>query len=349
MSVREDRDLQRFLDGDDPVAQAYRDLPSDEPPAELDALILEAARVEAKRPVRPRWFVPLSVAATVVLGVGFSIKQLSSPFDAASDVDYVPVAQNSAEAIAPAGATRGAPVPKPSLDELLKSDTASQGSIKKIELDTDAIRKEALSAQGFEIRLTPGNIGESVERESAPAPAEPERGQEPVSINLSRSRSGDLESAAPVATGNRADVDAARQPAPAAQDSEMAALRQRAELHGAVEARARRADDPVSAQDLNDQYALPPAPKTAAAAPRPVTDAIDQIVVTGSRVTADNVALSSREQARVDQILQRIRRQWRLGRTDEAQALFDEFIEDYPDYELPDDFPLQRPEPEDTP
>lgn len=78
-------DLQDFLDGTDPLNELYAQREQIEPPAELDAAILSAARDHAKRPARPRWLVPVSLAATVVLGTGLAVKQLSSPMRSFSE------------------------------------------------------------------------------------------------------------------------------------------------------------------------------------------------------------------------------------------------------------------------
>ncbi len=64
------------------VSGRYRDVAHDEPPARLDARILEAARREVARrpwysrlriPVRREWQVPASIAAVLVLGVSLAL------------------------------------------------------------------------------------------------------------------------------------------------------------------------------------------------------------------------------------------------------------------------------------
>lgn len=68
---KDDRLLDDYLRGDSPLSRAYRETGREEPPAHLDAAILAQAKaaVGARRR-KPRWFMPLSLAATVVLSVG---------------------------------------------------------------------------------------------------------------------------------------------------------------------------------------------------------------------------------------------------------------------------------------
>lgn len=68
-----ERDLEEYLQGKDPLSQRYASLRRDEPPEEIDAAVLEAARealapgrIDTVRPAR-RWFVPVTAAAMVVL------------------------------------------------------------------------------------------------------------------------------------------------------------------------------------------------------------------------------------------------------------------------------------------
>ena len=69
---KDDRLLDEYLRGDSPLSRAYRETGREEPPAHLDAAILAQANAAAapRRASKPRWFVPLSLVATVVLSVG---------------------------------------------------------------------------------------------------------------------------------------------------------------------------------------------------------------------------------------------------------------------------------------
>lgn len=80
----DDRLLDEYLRGDSTLARVYRAGASDAPPAALDASILAQARNEhaPRRGGKPRWFMPLSLAATVVLSVGvvlFMARQGAGP------------------------------------------------------------------------------------------------------------------------------------------------------------------------------------------------------------------------------------------------------------------------------
>lgn len=67
-------------DMDDKLRSAYARLPREEPPASLDAAILEASRrALAPRRSSRRWAVPLSVAAVLVLAFGIAIHRDEYP------------------------------------------------------------------------------------------------------------------------------------------------------------------------------------------------------------------------------------------------------------------------------
>lgn len=68
---KDDRLFDEYLRGDSPLSRAYRETGREEPPAHLDATILAQAKAAVgTRRSKPRWFMPLSLAATVVLSVG---------------------------------------------------------------------------------------------------------------------------------------------------------------------------------------------------------------------------------------------------------------------------------------
>lgn len=68
---KDDRLLDDYLRGDSPLSRAYRETGREEPPAHLDAAILAQAKAAvATHRRKPRWFMPLSLAATVVLSIG---------------------------------------------------------------------------------------------------------------------------------------------------------------------------------------------------------------------------------------------------------------------------------------
>ena len=71
------REFDRYLQGDSGLSRLYKQTATEQPPAELDAAILARARDEAgprprrgRRPFARTWFVPISLAAVLVLAVG---------------------------------------------------------------------------------------------------------------------------------------------------------------------------------------------------------------------------------------------------------------------------------------
>lgn len=79
-----DERLDEYLRGDSPLSRAYREAGREEPPPALDAHILAQARGEKATPRggKPRWLMPLSLAATIVLSVGivlFMTRQGATP------------------------------------------------------------------------------------------------------------------------------------------------------------------------------------------------------------------------------------------------------------------------------
>jgi hypothetical protein len=62
---------------DDKLARAYRALAKEEPPAALDAKVLDAARRAARPSLSRRWGVPVSIAAVLVLATGLVLEMRS--------------------------------------------------------------------------------------------------------------------------------------------------------------------------------------------------------------------------------------------------------------------------------
>lgn len=76
--------LDEYLRGDSPLSRVYRETGREEPPARLDAAILAQAQggPAAHRGGKPRWLMPLSLAATLVLAVGvvlFMVREGAGP------------------------------------------------------------------------------------------------------------------------------------------------------------------------------------------------------------------------------------------------------------------------------
>lgn len=66
----EDRELEALAAG---LSAAYRKGAGEQPPARLDAAILEAARSQAARPRKRDWHMPASIAAMLVIGVSLAL------------------------------------------------------------------------------------------------------------------------------------------------------------------------------------------------------------------------------------------------------------------------------------
>ena len=66
---------------DEALGALYRGLPRDEPPAAIDAAVLEAARRSVERPSR-KWGAPVALAAVLVLSVGLSLRVAEEKPDA---------------------------------------------------------------------------------------------------------------------------------------------------------------------------------------------------------------------------------------------------------------------------
>lgn len=98
----------------DKLARGYRDLAREEPPGALDAKILAAARREVEAPRRsrsPRWMVPVSLAAVVMLGVGLTLRmQMEQPgIETSMSRDSLPASAPQAERPKPQAATEPMP------------------------------------------------------------------------------------------------------------------------------------------------------------------------------------------------------------------------------------------------
>ncbi|MGH8689021.1 MAG: hypothetical protein ACREVQ_15060 [Burkholderiales bacterium] len=116
------------LEHDTRVSAAYRELGADAPPAQLDAAVLAAARRR-----RPRWAVPVSVAAVVVLGLGVVLRvQREAPQPAE------PVALEPRILQAPAAERKSAPA----------SVSAAAAPVAKARDETFALRAPANVARG---------------------------------------------------------------------------------------------------------------------------------------------------------------------------------------------------------
>jgi len=64
-----DKELEEYLQGNSELSRRYRDEKGAEPPAHLDKHILDAAREAITSVRKQRWYVPVSIAAVLVIGV----------------------------------------------------------------------------------------------------------------------------------------------------------------------------------------------------------------------------------------------------------------------------------------
>lgn len=140
-----DKLLDDYLRGDAPLTRAYREIAREEPPARLDAVILAHAKGEAAphRGGKPRWLMPLSLAATVVLAVGvvlFMAREGAGPLPP----ETAPAAKPPTPSVAPA--PRPAPKETPRFDA---RDAAIAPKVKTPEqwlADIEELRKLGLHA-----------------------------------------------------------------------------------------------------------------------------------------------------------------------------------------------------------
>ena len=123
-----DKDFAEYLDGRSTISKQYAELGAAEPPAALDAAILDAAGHAAKMhssPVgRRSWMVPLSVAATVMICLSLALNILrEAPTGVGVDQDF--------DAVVPAGAPEA---PAQSIEGKMRSQAATpQGVMVKRE------------------------------------------------------------------------------------------------------------------------------------------------------------------------------------------------------------------------
>jgi len=206
---------------DPKISRRYRELPPEEPPRELDAAVLAAARREVEaRPAplvaptgRRRWYVPVAAAAVIVLSVVVTLQvEREQP-----DVDGpAPRAEKAAPAPEPQPAAKAAQAPA----------TAAPAAAPPVEA---ASRKAARE---------PGRFAPDPARSAPPlaaaAPAAETRLHLPAPAEKPAPRAED--SAAPSAAGSVAGVLAGR-------DARESTIRERAEPQSALEMRAKRAGE----------------------------------------------------------------------------------------------------------
>lgn len=132
-----DKDFESYLDGRSTISNKYAELGAAEPPAELDAAILDeagrAAKIHSSPVGRRSWMVPLSVAATVMICLSLALNILrEAPTGVAVDQDFdavVPARAREAPARSVEGKVRSQAATPQGL--MVKPDSA--GRIKEAE------------------------------------------------------------------------------------------------------------------------------------------------------------------------------------------------------------------------
>jgi hypothetical protein len=158
MTQPDDRELEQYLKGDSPLSRRYRDASSEGAPAELDEAILAQSRAELKRkpPSLNRFFAPVALAASVVLGVNLAwnlwqVEPVPGDMRAAEsklqsrDDAFVPEPPPPAAApAAPAPERRAQPSAPPASEapaEVESDAMATQQAEQAKQLELDSLRK----------------------------------------------------------------------------------------------------------------------------------------------------------------------------------------------------------------
>lgn len=143
-----DERLDEYLRGDSPLSRAYREAGREEPPPALDAHILAQARGEkaAPRGGKPRWLMPLSLAATIVLSVGivlFMTRQGATPLP----TETAPIVEVPAPSVVPAPAPKVAPKEASRFEARDVAVPPKQKSPEQWLADIEELRKLGLDAE----------------------------------------------------------------------------------------------------------------------------------------------------------------------------------------------------------
>ncbi len=329
MSERDDIELQKYLSGDSDVSRQYRDLPQGEPSPELDATILAAARDEAQRPVRPTWMVPVSVAATVVLGVGLSMQlqrseQAPAVYPIPESVDRS-VAQVAAE---PATPIDDDPVAQP-----------TDGPAPEAEA---VIAERASDASSEAVREVLGQLMTSPEPAADLAPPPPQ----PAPMPSAPPRPAASITADTAPADARADEGSQRS-AEARERFAMDLDERQAAQEGMGEAAEREelAGLPTRAQAKTlPPESAPPSARRAGASAEPDLAAF---AVDTAAPAARSAFVPESDDAAIEELperrLREIRRLWEAGEKDRAREQLAAFRDAFPDYVIPESFPVKLP------
>lgn len=351
MTSNDDKALQRFLDGKDELSQVLRPAPDAAPPPALDEAILAAARTEAARPMRPRWLVPMSVAATIVLGAGLTLKLQDQRPLTMSESDMTVSAP--ADIVTSAGGRQalaeGAPIPRPSVEAVPKlafeDDVADQrADIDSAELARDALKRVRSAPTQFEVPSpAPPVVAQSAPR-AAPAPVESEADSADIAGDLESGLSAGTSNNEVIVTGyrqaseERVAAAAEREAAAAAKtlgrrsssvsDTAGQRLGQRSQA-----AEDKRLAEMASARSMDMSFA--PAPG----------DLSKKDIARELGFQAGTApALPDLTDEDIERVLDSIRSLHEAGDVELAQQRLSVLAKMVDDLELPDDFPLPLPE-----
>lgn len=348
-----DDKLSRYLDGESAVSRAYRELDAPEPPASLGDKVLAEARdaVAADRAIRrPRWMVPLSLAATLVVAVSIAFQTLPSRQPAMGPSDFEPGARGApVESIeeqgivAPAPAATREPVPRPDYDieraplQVTPGRINQQEARQTISDASDQIRRDVVKIAPPTLPAAPAATEEAGadDRQFAPRPS---------MANAPDFESTDAERAATVEAAEdeaeRVVVTASRAQAPdevllnAPAESDGATMLEEVVVATPDAADADKSKAAVAAKSRAEQQ------RNALGMSVPTDEAAAQTAPASMQVRSERAAQTW---------LADIRALYDDGEVDEARAALVRFRERYPEFPLPKDFPLPDPAADESP
>lgn len=349
MSDKPGKNTGAWLDDEPSVSRAYGKLKKPEPPTHLDQQILAEARraaaAEDNTVVRVhrwrKWTMPAALAATVVFAVPLVVRvfeNTSSDFDRAP----APVAMTEtlATEAAPADAVVGTSATPAARDISPQAmfDTSVEKAARADERRDSAVAvpKSAVAErlEQFQVVIPPS--APAPPAETQPAAVETQSRERPEIVPTAAAPETSL-AAGNLAAGksdDRQDADAGFAVAIPMHSEEEAAAAKRESVAtaGRLERTVAHVTPPGEAYRQQDGAAASDSSgfATTVATPVPGYDAeLDEVVVTGNRLIEPEPWLIE------------ISRLHERGRVQTARRELGEFLTTYPDYELPDFYPLQ--------
>lgn len=141
----DDRELEEFLAGQGPQLARYRAASREQPPPALDAQVLAQARaaLPARRGVLQGWRLPLSLAATLVLGFGLLSRVQREPLPPAVSPAQQADGADGAEAAMLASGSAAAPLAEQQAAATARPAEAARGLAEAARRDQDTARARA--------------------------------------------------------------------------------------------------------------------------------------------------------------------------------------------------------------